>query len=520
MRTQLNFFKTASHLFVCLNLFLATTPGAFSQSIEPASCIRPTVTPPAAFVQTPVNMTLPSATTINVRLSGAAGNGTTIDSDVIQSIINSNPNGTIYFPLGLYRLHNSSFDQPGLLFQNFHGTAIMQSGARFLCDTITVGVAGQCIYILNSSNATFANFDIGYIGDAALPYPRSEAGNNALLVEDSQNITISNTLVEHSPGPGIWVTGSTGINFLNGTSVNNTTADGLHFENDGSSSVVGYFSQNTGDDALSATNQSTGVINCGLSATNIQIYRSLSSGIADRGACDASFSNFYIDTTANSGLMIGADANFNMLAPTSATFTNGTVLSAGRYSSPVVAGKDCIDISASQGTSITNVACVYPLISGIRTDGGANAVTLNGVTVDAAPNLGFQIDDATNVWLTNTISRNSAGGGYVFNTGYSWGSVVGAYACNSGLYGFYHAGVSNVAESNLVSYDSSEGNSSNRAWWAENGSSNISLNGIKLFDDQTTQPIVVGSVGGNGTININGVSLDSTLGATFSILTQ
>jgi len=140
--------------------------------------------------------------------------------------------------------------------------------------------------------------------------------------------------------------------------------------------------------------------------------------------------------------------------------------------------------------------------------------------VDAAPNLGFQIDDATNVWLTNTISRNSAGGGYVFNTGYSWGSVVGAYACNSGLYGFYHAGVSNVAESNLVSYDSSEGNSSNRAWWAENGSSNISLNGIKLFDDQTTQPIVVGSVGGNGTININGVSLDSTLGATFSILTQ
>ncbi len=465
-------------------------------------------------------MTLPSSTTVNVRFAGAAGNGTTIDSGVIQSIINSNPNGTIYFPLGLYRLDNSSFNQAGLLFDNFHGTAIMQNGARFLCDTITVGVAGQCIHILNSSNAAFANFDIGYIGDAALPYPRSKAGNNALLVENSQNITISNTTVEHSPGPGIWVTGSTGINLLNGTSVNNTTADGLHFENDGNSSVVGYYAQNTGDDALSVTNQSTGVVNCGFTASNIQIYRSLSSGIADRGACNSSFSNFYIDTTANSGLMIGSDVNFNMLAPTSAIFTNGIVLSSGRISSPVVAGKDCIDISTSQGTSITNVACVYPLISGVRTDGGANAVTLKGVTVDAAPNLGFQIDDATNVWLTNTISRNSAGGGYVFNTGYSWGSVAGAYACNSGTYGFYHAGVSHLAESNLVSFDSSEGNSSNRAWWAENGTSNVSLNGIQLFDNETSKPIVVGSTGGNGTITINGVSIDSVLGAVSSILTR
>lgn len=475
---------------------------------------------PAAFASTPVNMILPTSTTINVRLAGAAGNGTTIDSNVIQSIINSNPNGTIYFPLGLYRLHNSSFNQPGLLFQNFHGTAIMQTGARFVCDTITIGVAGQCIYILNSSNATFANFDIGYIGDSALPYARSQAGNNAMLVEQSQNITISNTLVEHSPGPGIWVANSTGINFLNGTSVNNTTADGLHFENAGSSSVNGFYAQNTGDDALSVTNQSTGVVNCGTNATNIQIFRSLSSGIADRGACDASFSNFYIDTTANSGLMIGADVNFNMSGPTSATFTNGTVRSAGRYSSPVIGGKDCIDISASQGTSVYNVECEYPMISGVRADGGAAGVTLSGVTVDAAPNLGFQIDDATNVWLTNTVSRNSAGGGYVFGAGYSWGSVVGAYACNSGIYGFYHAGVSHVAESNLVSYDSSEGNSMNRAWWAENGTSNVSLNGIKLMDDETTQPIVVGSVGGNGTVTINNVSINSMHGDGFLIQTQ
>jgi hypothetical protein len=509
MPHQNSLVNFAGHVFVAVNFLVASTAGAVGQSVQPSQCVRPAVTAPAALTMSPLNLNLPAATTINVRLAGAAGNGTTIDSTVIQSIIDSNPNGTIYFPMGLYRLHNSSFNQAGLQFKNFHGTAILQNGARLLCDTITVGVAGECIKIMNSSNATFGNFDIGYIGDKALPYPRSQAGNNALLVENSQNLTITNTIVEHSPGPGIWVDGSTGINFLGGTSVNNTTADGLHFENDGSSTVVGYFAQNTGDDALSATNESKGTVNCGLTASNIQIYRSLSSGIAVRGACNSSFSNFYIDTTANSGLVISQDPNFATLVPNTTTFTKGTVLSSGRFSSPVVSGKDCIDIGKSQGTTVNTVACVYPLINGAFVDDAANAVTLNGVTVDAAPNLGFVVNNATNVWLTNTITRNSAGGGYVFNDGYTGGSVVGAYACSTGMYGFYHANTHSVAESKLVSYDSSEGNSSNRAWWAENGTQSVSLDGITLYDDKTKNPIVVGAVGGNGTITIDDVTTDA-----------
>jgi hypothetical protein len=439
---------------------------------------------------------------------GAGGNGTTDDTGVLQSIVNSNPDATLYFPVGLYLLHNENM--PGLQFSNFHGTVVMQPGARFLCDTIATPTAGSCIVIVNSSNVTIDNFDIGYIGDSALPFARSNAGNTAMLVQDSEHVTINNTTIEHSPGPGIWVDTSTNIQFLGGTSVNNTTADGLHFENAGSSVVNNYYSQNTGDDALEWNNTSTGVVNCGLTASNIQIYRSMSSGIAVRGGCGSSFSNFYIDTTANSGLIVAQDPNFGTLLPNSAIFSNGTVLSSGRFSSPVVSAKDCIDVGASQGVTINSVACVYPLIDGANINGNANAVTLNGVTVDAAPNVGFAVANATNVWLTNTISRSSAGGGYVF-IGTSMGSVSGAFACNSGAYGYYHAETSNLAESNLTSYDSSEGNSSNRAWWAENGSSKISLNGIRLDDNMTSKTIVVGETGGNGTITINGVSIDSSL---------
>jgi hypothetical protein len=500
------YVSTATRVFVCLNLFVSTASGALGQSLEPNNCNRPAITPPASFTPNPVNPSLPNGT-LNVRNMGAAGNGTTIDSGALQSIVSSNPNATIYFPTGLYLLHNDN--GPGLQFSNFSGTAVVQPGARFLCDTIQTPIAGTCIRIVNSSNATFDNFEIGYIGDSALPFVRSEAGNTAMLVENSQNITLNNTVIEHSPGPGIWVDTSTNIQFLNGTSVNNTTADGLHFENVGGAVVNGYFSQNTGDDALEWNNTSTGTVNCGLSASNIQIYRSLSSGIAVRGGCGATFSNFYIDTTANSGLISAQDPNFGTRVPTGNTFTNGTVRSSGRFSSPVVSAKDCIDLGMSQGTTFNNVACDYPLVNGALIDGGASDVTMNGVSMSVVPNVGFAVSGASNVWFTNTVSRNAAGGGYVF-IGTSGGSLTGALACNSGVYGYYHASTSNLAESNLTSYDSSEGNSSNRAWWAENGSSNISLNGMLLIDDLTHNPIVVGEVGGNGSIPINGVSIQSS----------
>jgi hypothetical protein len=497
----------AIRVFVCLNLLVTTATSILGQSIEPSQCVRPTVTQPAALAMTPMNPSLPSGT-LNVLQMGAVGDGTANDTGVIQSIVDSNPNSTIYFPMALYLLHNEN--QPGLQFSNFHGTAIMQSGARFLCDTIATPTAGSCIKIVNSSNVTLGNFDIGYIGDSALPFPVSGAGNTAMLVEGSQNVTLNNTTIEHSPGPGIWVDTSTNVQFLGGTSVNNTSADGLHFDNVGSAVVNGYFSQNTGDDALGWDNDSTADVNCGLNASNIQIYRSLSSGIAVHGGCGATFSNFYIDTTANSGLMVGQNPNSDTLVPRSNTFTNGKVLSSGRYNSPIVSGKDCIDVTTSQGATFNNVACVYPLIDGASINGSATDVTLNGVTVDAAPNVGFAVGSATNVWLTNTISRNSVGGGYVF-IGANRGSVSGSFACNSGGYGYYHAETSNLAESDLTSYDSSEGNSSNRAWWAENGSSNMSLNGMLLVDDKTSNPIVVGDASGNGTITINDISLDSPL---------
>jgi hypothetical protein len=484
--------------------------------IEPAQCIPPAITQPAPIASTPVSLVLPAATTINVILDGATGDGHTNDSPAIQSIINSNPNAVIYFPLGVYVLDNPSLYHAGLVFSGFHGTAIMASGARFLCDTATTS-AGQCIDIVNSSGANFDNFDVGYLDEQNLPLSRNDAISNAILVENSSMLNFGNTTVEASTGSGIWVTDSMNISFLGGTNVSNTAADGLHFENVGGATVVGYTSHNTGDDALSATNISTTTPNCGLNATNLQLYQSKSRGIAVAGACGSTFSNFYIADTANSGLGIGEDPTISSLVPENSTFSNGTVVNAGHFPSTISSLKDCIDISLSNTTSVSNVECSNPLLDGLYVFDGANQVTISGVTSDTAGNVGFQSVDSTNVSLSNTVNRNSANAGYsIQNT--QTGSLAGAGTCSSGAYGFYHSAATGFTESNLMSYDAAENASTHRIWWAENSSGQVSVNGFSILDDQThTAPDVVGGAGdSSGSLTVDGITQNLS-GSTLSL---
>jgi hypothetical protein len=487
-----------------------TTPAS---GIEPAQCVPPTITQPAPIVHTPIAP--PTGSYINVMQNGATGDGHTNDSPALQSIINANPNAVIFFPAGQYVLDNPNPNQAGLLFSGFQGTAIMASGASFLCDTATTS-AGQCIEILNSSGASFDNFTVGYVDQSSLPLPRTDSISNGILVQSSSSLNFANTTVEASTGSGIWVTNSTNISFLGGTSVSNTTADGLHFENVGNGTVVGYTAQNTGDDSLASTNIDLSAnANCGLNASNIQISQSHSRGIAVAGGCGASFSNFYINDTSNSGLGIVQDSTIDSRVPNNNSFSNGAIVNAGRYSG-IAGSKDCIDIALSTATNVSNVECLTPMNDGLFVFNAADQVTVSGVTVDAAANVGLQPTQATNVSMSNTVSRNSVNAGYAIQN-VQGGSMVGATTCSSGSYGFYHSTATNFTESNLTSYDSDE-SSPYRVWWAENSSSSISVNGIDVLDDKThPSPDVIGGAGDpSGSITVDSVSED-LLGTTLSM---
>lgn len=486
-----NYLVHIGQISLCA-FFLLLRPHSIGQtpaSIKPAICNPPTMSGPTTVTASPVSVRAVPSTAINVRLSGAWGDGQHVDGPLIQEIIDSNPNGFIYLPPGLYKLDNASANVTGLTFQNFHGHFFMFNGARLLCDNATTS-AGQCVQITSSSNATFDNLRIGYTDESGLPLSRQNATSNALLVTVSTNIVFTNTNVEASTGSGFWISNSNQIQLNGGTFVYNTAADGLHFENTGSSSVTGYTADNTGDDALGVTNIATINPNCGLTASNIRVNNSHSRGIAVAGACSATFSNFAVDMTANSGIASTQDPSIASRIPTDIHFSNGVVSRAGQYTTTVDGSKDCVDIADSTNSSVSGVTCTAPVGDGVFVFGNANNISVDTVVVNEAGSAGFQAAGSTNVSFTNDVTRSAAAGGYSLQQ-VSQGVISGSYSCSSVGYGFYHSRSSGITESSLQSYDDGQGNS--RVWWAEQMSGTISLNGINVANDiAQPQPLVIG----------------------------
>ncbi len=499
-----NYAARLGKVSLCILPLLGTSQGTSQTSMKPAICDSPTQAPPKPIVPTVVALNSVPVTALNTKLYGTWGDGQHEDGAVIQSLIQANPYGTIFLPLGIYRLENPSLNKAGLMFQNFHGRFVLANGARLLCTNATT-TAGQCIHIYNSSNATFDNLEVGYFNNDKLPMGRNSATNNAILVERSTSITLNHTTVEASTGSGIWVTDSKKVTFNGGTWVSNTTADGLHFENDADSSVTGFTAGNTGDDSLAATNIQKNNPNCGLTASHLRINNSRSRGIAVAGACTATFDDFAIDMTANSGIGSEQDTYLGSRVPTDIHFTNGTITRAGQYTSIINGNKDCVDFTNTTNSSVSGVSCGWSKNDGVFVFQQSDHITIDNVAVHDAGNVGFQAVNATNVVFSNDVTRSSAREGYAIQQ-VTNGQISGSTVCSAGNYGFYHSGSRGLVESNLQSYDSSEGQSSNRVWWAENMNGSLSLRGLTVFDDKAQKkPIVVGAW------NAPGVSLLTVL---------
>ena len=509
-----NYFGKLGRLSLCFLPLFSAFPATSQSSLKPAICWPPSAPPPTPVTPAVVPVSSVPANAINSNLAGTWGNGQHEDGAILQSLIDSNPYGTIYVPIGLYRLENTINTKAGLLFHNFHGRFVLQNGARLICANATQS-AGQCVQIDNSSNATFDNMEVGYIDNDQLPHARNLATNNGILVSASTNLNFNHTTIEASTGSGIWVVNSNAIHFNGGTYVQNTTADGLHFENTGGSTVDGYVAGNTGDDALGVTNIAKTDPNCGLTATHLIINNSHSRGIGVAGACTFTASNFYIDMTANSGIGTEQDMTIDSRVPTDLHFNNGYVSRAGQYTSIISGSKDCIDMSHTTNSTVNGVHCSASQVDGVFLFENDNNISISNSTVLNAGNVGFQAGGVSNVTFTNDVALASTNEGFALQQ-VNGGNITGSTTCSTGGYGFYHSGSKSILEASLQTYDSGAANF-NRAWWAENMTGSLDLKSIDVVDDEAHKtPIVVGVYNSPGAV-ISSV-LPSMLAASLSVV--
>ncbi len=435
---------------------------------------------------------------IDVQESGIRADGATDASARLQKLIDSNRSGTFYFRPGVYRLHNLGINHPGLILHGFSGSLVMAKGAQFACDTEDIHAA-QCIWIEKSKGAVFRNITITYLTPSLLPMKRTMATGNALLVEQADDLKFQDTTIVGSTGSGIWNTNSTRIIFGGITKISNTTADGIHFENVGSSLVENLIVDDTGDDAIGVTNIAATNPNCGLRVERARITNSRSRGIAVAGGCNADFANVAIDATANSAIAAVDDATIQSRRSVHIRFTDVQATRAGAIKSSVGGNGHCVDVGKADDVAILRVTCSDSREDGVFAYDGANHVAIEKVVVKNAGNHGFQSSHARNISFVDDVAISSANNGFDIEAS---SGVVLRDCKTEGAdgYGFYHSASSNVDESGLVSLNSAARTGNHRAWWADNMSGTILVRGLSVLDDQ---PKATGYIVGDDTSSGN-----------------
>jgi hypothetical protein len=430
--------------------------------------------------------------TINVRDHGVRGfkAGAQVGPVVgpaIEALMKDYPDGTLYFPAGDYLLVNETLRQDGLVIgPGFHGMLVFASGASLVCNTATQ-TAGTCVHFVSASHVSSQNLTIRYLGQQGLPRERAAAVSYALLIEDSSNLELSATRIEASPGACFWATNSSGLK-VHDLHVTRCTADGVHFENDRMIDLQDMWSLQTQDDGLAFTSVAADNPGCGAVANGIHIKNSYSRGIAVPGGCDIAVSNFEIDRTGVSGILVNTDNAFHMRRPQNISFRDGVVSHAGVLASSSGGGnKFGIEISAADNVSVAHVQIESAAGRGFDVAHGATHITLTGSSISRSGDNAINIIGSSDILMASDSIKGAAG------------------------YGIYLAEVRDFKGSDLTIADVSTRLSAtnlHRTFWVDNPAGSTRLEGLKVIDDQAAATgYILGCANiGKQTFSITGLS--------------
>lgn len=205
--------------------------------------------------------------TVDIREFGAKGDGTTDDSAAIADAVAAlTSGGILQFPAGVYRFaQQNPAGQAAVSIAGLNDVTVeFAPGAELLMDNLSSGGAGTSHGIVvrgPASNITLSNVVVrwaaqpssrsfgdgirvvGFPSDA--PVPGGWTGSQGM----ASGISLSNCVVHSSPQAGVIMMGVSDIDVTN-LRVENTMADGLHFNACRRATISGHSATNAGDDGL------------------------------------------------------------------------------------------------------------------------------------------------------------------------------------------------------------------------------------------------------------------------------
>lgn len=221
-----------------------------------------------------------------------------------------------------------------------------------------------------------------------------------------------------------------------GLSVRNTMADGLHFANCADAFATDVLTHNTGDDGLAFLNYGQRRDLRGGTASNIRVYDAAARGISVIGQSAVIVSDFFVDGTAASGLIVAREESYDTRVPSDVRLSNGVVKNAGTLSESGESAQDAtprdgLFLSAvGNNISVSGVRILSPRGRGVYAlyPDNARQIRLDDIHVENAGLEGVQIRDQAEVSLDEVVVQGSGGTGFEFldNERVSYGRMVAA----------------------------------------------------------------------------------------------
>lgn len=407
----------------------------------------------------------------------------TTNFKAIQKAFQQYPNGRILVPPGVYAIDNST---GAIYIENFNGELKFEGDAEFVFQDLSQGG----LRFVGGSGARLEGIHTNYRSQPSVRVA------NVLTFTSTTDFFLKDVIAENSPGAAIWFASSIRPKVTN-AHVNFALADGIAFVNSEDCMLMNYTSIGTWDNGLAFYSYSDQPDLNGGFVKNIRITNSNAHGVAIVGPSNVVLSDFVIDTTQGSAVMVGTDYAYAMRHSDMVLVEHGHIRNSG-----LLPPAPNTNTNANKyGLEYTDpVSCVF---SDIEIENSANRA-VSGAAANAK------------IFLRNIRSRsNQSDGAFIFyKTKYV--DISDSIAENSPAQGFAFDQVATALMGRLKAVNASQTNSLRRAMWFQNGQF-LSAHELLVMDNQTVPTgYIVGassSTGYNQTGVVQGVSGSITYGA-------
>ena len=280
----------------------------------------------------------------------------------------NHPDATVVLAAGEHEIDNP------LVVSGRSGRLEFAPGARLRARNRDVGG----VRFVQSYCLTLVGFRIGW---AAPPTTRSHFGAG-LMFADCIETEVSDCGVSDAPGAGLHFDVCNRVR-VDEVDIAGSSADGVHFANCTEVVAAGLRTRDTGDDGVACVDYLSKPAGADLSLSRISVIRSRARGISVVGASGVRISNFSVEQTASSGLLIVEDHHYRTRRPAEIVISQGKVTAGGQFS-PQVGNPFGVEVNGADGVELSGLTVIDPQSRAVSIVDVGGRVRVSGLSLQTS----------------------------------------------------------------------------------------------------------------------------------------